>query len=384
MPRMSAPAPAPAAQRDLARIVLSVLSIGLLIAGSLGVLLPFLGALLWATMIAISTWPIMLAVEARLGGRRGAAVAVMTILLLLALFGPLSWALSTLLEQSDRIADLARELPHMQVPPPPGWVESLPVVGGRLAERWRELAALPREEQVARLAPYLGDALKWFAAKAGTLGGMVVHFLLTVALSAILFARGEGAAEQVRRFFRRLADERGDRIVTLAGKAVRAVALGIVVTAAVQTTLAGVGFLAVGFPFAGFLTAVVLVLCIAQLGPLLVMAPCVIWLYANGSPGRGTVLLVFTVVTGAIDNVLRPVLIKRGADISLLLILPGVIGGLLWLGIIGLFVGPVILAVTANLLESWISAGLGETAPEAPAAEGGGAAPGGGAGAPAA
>ena len=97
------------------------------------------------------------------------------------------------------------------------------------------------------------------------------------------------------------------------------------------------------------------------------MVPCVIWLYATGSPGRGTVLLVVTIFAQVIDNVLRPLLIKKGADLSLLLIIPGVIGGLLWLGIIGLFVGPVILAVTSTLLESWISSGLGDEMP-APAA----------------
>jgi predicted PurR-regulated permease PerM len=358
--RMSATASAPS--RDLTRVVLSVLGIGLLITGTFWVLSPFLGALLWATMIVVATWPLMVGLQARLGGKRGAAVAVMTIALLLALFVPLYWAVATLVEQADRIADLVRSLPDLRVPPPPTWVEALPLVGARAARRWQALAALPPDEVAARLAPYLKTGLGWFAAKAGSFGSMVLHFLLTVVIAAILFARGEGAADNVRRFFRRLAGERGDAIVVLSGKAIRAVALGIVVTAGVQTTIAGVGFVAVGAPFAGFLTAVVLVLCIAQIGPLLVMAPVVIWLYSTGSPGRGTVLLVFTLVAGAIDNVLRPVLIKRGADLSLLLIFPGVIGGLLWLGIIGLFVGPVVLAVTANLVESWVTSGLGEPA----------------------
>ncbi len=372
--------PALAPSRDLARIILTVLGIGLLIAGCLWVLSPFLGALLWAATIVIATWPIMRGIEARLGGRRGGAVAVMTIVLLLVLFVPLYLALATLLEQVDRIAELVRELPDLRVPPPPAWVDALPVVGARAARRWRDLAALPQDEVAARLAPYLRTALAWFADKAGSFGSKVVHFLLTVIISAILFSKGEAAAEQVRRFFRRLADARGEAIVDLSGKAIRAVAMGIVVTAAVQTVIAGVGFGVARVPFAGFLTAIVLVLCIAQIGPLLVMAPCVIWLYATDSPGRGTALLVFTIVAGAIDNVLRPVLIKKGANLSLLLILPGVIGGLLAMGILGLFVGPVLLAVTANLLQSWIASGVGETVPEpapagAPASGAGGMAP---------
>ncbi|BDG04731.1 AI-2E family transporter YdiK [Anaeromyxobacter oryzae] len=366
------PVTEPAAQRDLARITLSILGIGVLIVGSFRVLLPFLGALLWATMIVVATWPLMRRAQARLGGHRGVAVAVMTVVLLLVLFVPLYLALATLIEQSGRVADLARTMPELRVPPPPAWVDALPLVGHKAAARWDALAALSQEELARRVAPYLGTALTWFAAKAGGFASLVIHFLLTVVISAILFAKGEGAAEALRRFFRRLAGERGEAIVELSGKAIRAVALGIVVTAAVQTALAGIGLVALGVPFAGLITAVVLVFCIAQVGPLLPLVPCVIWLYATGSPGRGTVLLVITIVTQTIDNVLRPVLIKRGADLSLLLIFPGVIGGLLWLGVIGLFVGPVILAVTVNLLQSWISSGLGEAMPTgAPAIDAG-------------
>src|SRR5512143_2946489 len=149
------PATAPAPDRDLARIALPVLGVGLLIAGSLWVLSPFLGALLWAAMIVVATWPLMRGIEARLGGRRGAAVAVMTIVLLLVLFVPLYLALATLREQVDRIAELVRSLPGLRVPPPPPWVESLPVIGARAARRWQDVAALPQDEVAARLAPYL-------------------------------------------------------------------------------------------------------------------------------------------------------------------------------------------------------------------------------------
>jgi predicted PurR-regulated permease PerM len=352
------------APRDLTRITLSILGIGILIGGSLWVLRPFLVALIWATLIVVSTWPILIGVQKWLGGKRGAAVAVMTGVLLLILFVPLYLAVSTILEQSDRIVEIARGLSTRRLPPPPSWVDGLPVIGGKLAERWLSLAALEPQELTARLTPYLRTALAWFAAQAGSFGSMVVQFLLTVVIAAILYARGESAAVQLRRFFRRLAAERGDPIVTLAGKAIRAVALGIVVTAIVQTAIAGIGLGAVGIPFAGVLTAIVFLLCIAQLGPLLVLVPAAIWLYATDSPVLSVIILVVALLAQVIDNVVRPILIKRGADLSLLLILPGVIGGLLWLGIIGLFVGPVILAVTSALLESWMSSGLDEPVPE--------------------
>ena len=348
----------PSGNRDLTRITLTVLGIGLLITGSLWVLLPFLGSLLWAVTISVSTWPLLLGLQRRLGGRRGAAVAVMTIVMLLILFVPLYLAVTTLVEESDRLADLARMLPTVRLPPPPAWVEAVPLVGQRAAARWSTLAAMAPEELADSLAPHLRTALTWFAEKAGGFGSMVLHFLITVVITAILYARGEAAAHQLRRFFRRLSGERGDAIVTLAGKAIRAVALGIVLTALIQSAIAEIGLLGARVPFAGPTAAVVFILCIAQLGPLLALVPWVIWLYATGSPGRATLLVVVTIVAQMIDNVLRPLLIKRGADLSLLIIFPGVIGGLLWLGVIGLFVGPVILAVASTLLQNWVSSGL--------------------------
>jgi predicted PurR-regulated permease PerM len=161
------------------------------------------------------------------------------------------------------------------------------------------------------------------------------------------------AARGVRRFARRLAEERGDSTIVLAGQAIRAVALGVVVTAVAQSTLAGIGLAVAGIPYAAVLTAIIFILCIAQLGPTLVLAPAVGWLYWSGDPVWGTVLLVWTVIVGTMDNFLRPILIKRGADLPLLLIFVGVIGGLISMGVIGLFVGPAVLAVTYRLLESW-------------------------------
>jgi riboflavin synthase alpha subunit len=159
----------------------------------------------------------------------------------------------------------------------------------------------------------------------------------------------------VRRFGYRLSGERGEGAVILAGQAARAVALGVGVTAIVQSILGGIGLAIAGVPFAPVLTAVMFMFCIAQLGPTLVLAPAVVWLYWGDNTGWGTFLLIWTVFVGTMDNFLRPVLIKQGADLPLLLILAGVIGGMLAFGLVGLFVGPVILAVGYTLLEAWIN-----------------------------
>jgi predicted PurR-regulated permease PerM len=343
------------ASRDLTRITLAVLFIGFLIVASFWILLPFIGATVWATMVVVATWPTMIALQARLGGRRWLAVTVMTLAMLVVLVVPLVLAVITIVENSENIAGWSKSVATSQVPPPPDWVERVPLVGSRIATEWRQLAATPSEELVARATPYIHTAARWFAGQAGGFALLLLHFLLVVVVTAILYATGETAARGVRRFARRLAADRGDDSVVLAGKAIRAVALGVVLTAIVQSAASGIGLAVSGIPYAAVLTAVIFMLCIAQLGPILVLAPAVGWLYWTGDVAWGTALLVWTILVGALDNVLRPVLIRRGADLPLLLIFVGVIGGLIGFGIIGLFAGPVVLAVAYRLLESWIA-----------------------------
>ncbi|WP_291995205.1 AI-2E family transporter YdiK [Candidatus Accumulibacter sp. ACC003] len=340
---------------ELARNTLAILFIGVLIAAAGWILKPFLPALIWATMVVVATWPVMRRVQRYLGNRRTPAVIVMTLLVLLVLVVPLSLAIATLVENSERIAGWGKYIANVEVPEPPHWVATVPLIGDRLVHGWDQLAAAGRTGIAAKIAPYAGNLTKWFVAEVGNFGLVLFQFLLTVALSAILYASGEHAAGEVRRFGRRLAGERGDGAVVLAAQAVRAVALGVGITALVQSILGGIGLAIAGVPLAAILTALMFMLCIAQLGPTLVLAPAVVWLYWSGDTGWGSFLLVWTLIVGTMDNFLRPLLIKQGADLPLLLILAGVIGGLLAFGLVGIFVGPVVLAVAYTLLEAWLA-----------------------------
>ena len=183
---------------------------------------------------------------------------------------------------------------------------------------------------------------------------MFLEFLLTVIISAILYVKGEAAASGVRHFARRLAGQQGEDMVALAAKTVRSVALGIVVTAVIQTSIGGLGLVIAGVPAPGLLMAVMFILGLAQLGSAPVLIPAVIWVYSKDGAMWGTILLVFSIVSITIDNVIRPVLIRKGADLPLVMIFAGVIGGLVAFGVIGLFIGPIVLAVSYTLLESWV------------------------------
>ena len=342
-------------RRDLTRTTLAVLCIVGMIAASFMVVRPFLGALVWATTLVIATWPLMLRLQAVLGGRRGLTVALMTIGLLLIVVLPLSAAIGAIVANSDRIMALAAAVPDFHVPAAPAWLSDLPLIGGPAVERWAKIAGRDAAEIVRLATPYIGRITSWFVDAAGSVGSLLIHLLLTIALAAVLYASGETAAAWCRRFGRRLAGPRGEEVVVLAGMAIRGVALGVGVTAIAQTLVAGAGLALAGVPQAGILSAIILMLCIAQLGPALVMIPATIWLFATGATVPGIILAVFTVASVIMDNFLRPVLIRRGADLPLLLILVGVIGGLLAFGLLGLFLGPVVLAVTYTLLQNWIA-----------------------------
>ena len=344
-------------QGDLTRIVLAVLFLGGLIGASLWILQPFLGAVIWAVMIVVPTWPAMLRVQKAFGGRRWAAVTVMSLALLAVLIVPLFAAVGTVISHADDIAGFAKRLPEIKLPPPPDWIAGLPFVGQQVADLWSDTATHGLESVAADAAPYARAIGTWLLAKVGGLGALFVQFLLTVIACAVLYAQGEQAAHYAHRFGSRLAGQQGEDAIAISGQAIRGVALGVVVTALIQALIAAVGLLIARVPFAALLTALVFLLSVAQIGGALVLLIPVAWLYWGGHPGWGTFLLVIFAITATIDNFLRPILIKRGADLPLLLIFLGVIGGLVGFGLIGIFVGPVILAVTYTLLLTWLDKG---------------------------
>ena len=338
---------------DLTRTVLAVLLIVVLIGASLWVMRPFLLAIIWAAMIVVATWPMMLKLQDRLRGR-ALAVAIMSGAMVLVFVVPLVLAIQTVVDNTETLAEWGNKLATAPIPPPPEWVARIPLVGAKLSEGWASIAAAGKDDLVARLAPYTAAAAKWVADALGGLGVAGIQFLLTVIIAIVMYTNGEAARTALIRFGRRIAGDRGEGVVVLAGQAIRAVALGVVVTALAQTILAGIGLAVSGIPFAGLLTGVILLLCIAQIGPVIVLIPAVIWLFWNDQTGWGVALGIWTVGVGLMDNFLRPLLIRRGADLPLLLIFAGVIGGLLSFGIVGLFVGPVVLAVTYTLLKDWV------------------------------
>jgi predicted PurR-regulated permease PerM len=341
-------------RRDLTRTTFAVLFMVGLIGACFWILRPFIPAMIWSTMIVVATWSLMLQIQAKLWGRRWLAVVVMTGALVLAFVVPFSLAIGTVVENADEIASWVRSISSAQLPDLPAWAKTLPFVGLKLAELWNELVTTGPGALTSKLEPYAKGIAAWFVLEVGSFGMLALQFLLTLVISAGLFAYGEKAATGIRLFFHRLAGERGEEVVKLAGQAIRGVAFGVVVTAIVQSLLGGVGLFVVGIPFAGLLTALMFILAVAQIGAAPILFCAVAWMYWQGDTAWATGLLVWSIFVASMDNVLRPILIQRGGDLPLLLVFSGVIGGLVAFGLVGIFVGPIVLAVSYRLVEAWV------------------------------
>lgn len=338
---------------DIVRTTLAVLLIAALIGASLWILQPFLAALIWAAMIVIATWPLMLTVERKLWHSRGLAATAMTGVILLVIVLPVAFAVSAVVENVDWIVNFAKSLENLATPEAPSWLKELPYVGKTLASRWQQIAAISSEELKSHLLPHAGTLLKWVAGQVGTLGSLLLHLLMTVVIAAALYVKGDAMARTINLLAGRIAGPRGEDSIRLAGQAIRAVAMGVVVSSIVLAAFGWIGLAVAGVPYAALLAAVIFMLNLVQSGPVPVLLPSVFWLYWKGEPGRATALLVWTFLAFALDRFLGPLLIKKSAPVSLLIILPGVIGGLIAFGFIGIFIGPVVLAVASALLTAW-------------------------------
>ncbi|HHI2554948.1 AI-2E family transporter YdiK [Klebsiella aerogenes] len=337
---------------DLPKIIFGILSIVVMLSASFWIVLPFILSFIWAGMIVIATWPLLLRLERYCGGRRSIAALIMVLLLLVLFALPLVLLGNSLAEGSHSVMAWLNSLKTGALPDG-HLLQQVPVVGSRLYEKWHFDSAGGAQSLLKKVEPYLAKVLPVVLGKLVRVGSLLGHVVLMLVFSGILYVRGEHVVRGLRHFAFRLGNQRGDNAVVLGGQTIKAVAMGIVVTALVQSALGGIGLAVCGINNAVLLTVLMFILCLAQVGPLVVLVPAMVWLFWHGDTTWGSVLVVWGGVVGMLDNVLRPMLIRKGADLPMALILTGVIGGLLAFGMIGLFIGPVILAVSFRLVSAW-------------------------------
>ena len=323
-----------------------------LLFGVLAVLRPFLPAILWATIIVVATWPMMLRAQRWFGGRRGLAVAAMSTGLFAVIVAPVALLLGTLITRLPALRDLGARLLAGPWPGPPDWLARLPY-GSHLVASWQQATERTPDYWVETVKPYLSKSIIWLGQHLGTLGGVTVDFLLTLVLVVVFYQNGEALAKLMQKLARRVGGARATESAVLAAQAMRAIAAGVVLTALIESILSGLGLWVAGIPEAGILTSVIFLLCVMQLGTLPVLIPAALWLVSQHQLGWGIALTAWAVLMSVGDGVLRSWLIQRGARLSFMLILGGVIGDLLAFGAAGIFIGPVLLAVAQRIVERW-------------------------------
>jgi predicted PurR-regulated permease PerM len=353
-------------QQRIEQIVV-IAALMLLAVGCLAVLRPFLSALLWALILSFSSWPLHAWLVRRLRGRRTLAAFLMTLLVAAIFILPLAAAGTGLADSVAKVGGMVAGLLKEGPPGPPAWVAEVPIVGAQLTQRWLELERLGAG-WTAELQPYLDTALNWLLSLGVRLGEAILQVSLGVLAAFFFFRDGAEGARRLDAVVERLAGNRAQRLLAVAGGTVRSVVYGVIGTALAQATLQGLGLWLAGVPAAFFLGFLTFFLFFVPVGPPLVWLSAAVWLLYNGEIGWGLFLVGwgFFVVSG-VDNVLRPYLISRGSKLPLLLMFFGVLGGLMAFGFLGVFLGPTLLAVGFVLLQEW--SGQPRSTGSAPAAE---------------
>jgi predicted PurR-regulated permease PerM len=319
------------------------------------ILRPFISATLWAAILCFSTWPFLTRVTAALGGRRTLAALLGTLLLSAIVFAPVAILVSRIHANIAEIVEASRKLIHEGPTAPPTWVVSVPIVGPQLAARWGVLAK-DNAEQVAAVAKWLPTVKDAVLGSASALAAGLVQVLLSLLMVFLFYCDGEAIAKRLNFAVNRIGGAQGIHLLDVAGKTIRAVLYGVLGTALLQGVLAGVGFLVAGVPGAALLAFLIFIVAALPGGPLLVAVFPVFWLYHQGAIAWAIFIAIWMVIVGNLDSILRPLLIARGGgDIPLILVLFGVIGGAMAFGLIGLFLGPTLLAVGYSMFIEWSS-----------------------------
>ncbi len=338
--------------KRLAQIALVVL----LIVGCIAVLLPFVGAILFAFVIWVCTWDLYDdRLLSRLGGRRSLGASLMVLILILILLLPTLFLAGSLASGADSLIDFVKPYIDAGLPShPPGWLSTLPLVGGDIDHAWHQLAG-DREALNAALKQLLAPARGLLVAAAGIAANGLLQMALVLFVAFFLFRDGEVVGQMLSVAADKLGGELGAGMLVKARDTVLGVMLGIVGTAAAQGTVAILGFLLAGVPGAVVLGFATFFLSMIPVGPPLIWGGAALWLYGEGQTAWAIFMVLYgLLIISSIDNFVKPILMARGAGLSILLIALGVFGGVLVFGFIGIFLGPVLLALGQMLFIRWI------------------------------
>jgi len=332
-----------------------IAAIALLALGCFYVLQPFIAAALFAGVFCLATWPLFAWLRRVVRGSNTWAAALLTVGTILLILVPFAIIAGSATENVPFVVDAVRGWLDEGWRKPPEWLTTLPAVGGWFDDYWHRLAA-SREELAALGKRMLDPARKTLLAGARMIGEGILQISLATFISFFFYRDGDALIGAIRADLHRVAGIHADEIFALVANTTRGVIYGIVGTALAQGALALIGFLIAGVPAPFVLGGLVALLSIIPAGPVLVWGGATIWLFTQGTVGWAIFMGVWgLVVVSGIDNILKPLLISRGSTMPFVLVLLGVLGGMIAFGFIGIFLGPVLLAVGFNIARKWLT-----------------------------
>jgi predicted PurR-regulated permease PerM len=323
----------------------------LLATACLLILFPFIPLVAWGIIIAVAAYPGFRKLQSIMGDRGGLAATVFTLILLAILIVPVILLAQSLVD-GVRIVTAHLKDGTLVIPPPPDGVASWPIIGVPLRNLW-DVAATNLTDAVRMFAPQIKNAIPGILSASASVGMAVLQFVLSIIVSGILLANAQGAADATRALANRLFGDKGPEFQQLVGSTIRSVTTGILGVALIQAVFASLGFLVVGLPAAGVWAVIFLIAAVLQVG-IIILIPAVIYVFAVASTTTAVIFLIWCIIIALMDNVLKPILLGRGASVPIAVVFLGAIGGFVVMGIIGLFVGAIVLSVGYKLFLAWL------------------------------
>jgi len=331
---------------------IQIAAVTLLVFWSFTIIRPFIGMVLWALIIAVALYPMHQSLSARIGNRAKLSATVFV------LIGLTILVLPTYLLAESSITGLKTLATGLQsgtinIPPPDQSVSEWPIVGSSIYKIWNA-AAQNIEATLHQFEPQLRNAGQWAVSFAGSTFVGVLLFVFSMIVAGVFMVGADGGYRVASRIGRTLSEEHGQGMIDMAIDTIRSVAKGVLGVAMIQAALSAIGLVAIGVPAAGIWAGIILVMAIIQLPPLLILGPIAVWVFSVSEPTPATIFAIYALIVSASDSFLKPMFLGRGMDIPMLVILIGAIGGMMTSGIIGLFVGAIVLAVSYKLLLTWM------------------------------
>jgi predicted PurR-regulated permease PerM len=330
-----------------------LLVIGAIVFACLWIARPLLGVLAWGALVAIALAPVHRMLTRTLGNRPKIAATLIVLVLIALVLLPLSFVPAAIQSAADGIARNTNNWTELKLPPPPAWLGDLPLFGRAMAERWTVVSN--SEDLLKGVKPFLGPTFHWLAAQGASLGLAILEILVAIILVGIFLTTETGLTSTFHKIANRLGGASAENLLEVAVRTVRSVAQGVIGTAIIQGFLSGVGFLIAGVPFAIALGVLSFGTAMLQIGTWLVWIPVATWLFYQGETGWALFTSVLGIIINVLDNLIKPLLIGRSAGVPLWVIFIGVVGGLLTIGFIGIFIGPLVMAAGYSIVMGWLS-----------------------------